>query len=241
MMLGALVKITVSGTEVEIYIKPDTTAPTPGLSVTVSPLNVVTVTVSSNGKKVTISSPDECLYLYIDLKTITVAPKYILNLKSRVLKDLPIIGSNGGYCGAEPPNTASVTDSSNWLFTPEQHQELCDLCSAGGAQITPPGCGPAPPATDPVGLPRCSFADAIVADDNVIRWECTGTVQARMVGKSDPESEILEGVFSNFSLFRVPGFHWNSVRTGPRPIWARGSPVAMNVCSATKRPRLARE
>ena len=182
MMLGALVQVTVSGTEVKIYIKPTPS----GLSVEGSPSAGVTWTLSSDSKSVTISSPDGCLYVYIDLKTISVAPKYILNMKSRVLKELPIIGPDGGYCGAEPPNTASVTDNSTWLFTEQQFLELCDLCSAGGAEVIPPGCpGAGPPAGAPRGLDRCSFAEAVVADnDNPIKTECTGRIEARMVGKS---------------------------------------------------------
>lgn len=176
-------QITVDGTVVKVYIKPTPS----GLSVDVSPPSVVTVIVRSDNKAVTISSPDGCLYIFIDLKTISVAPLYILNMKSRVLKDLPIIGPDGGYCGAQPADTATVTDNSTWLFTESQVLELCDLCSAGGAQIIPPGCpGAAPPLGDPVGLPRCSFADAIVErDDNIVRFECTGTVQARMPGKGE--------------------------------------------------------
>ena len=176
-------QITVDGTVVKVYIKPTPS----GLSVDVSPPSVVTVIVRSDNKAVTISSPDGCLYIFIDLKTISVAPLYILNMKSRVLKDLPIIGPDGGYCGAQPADTATVTDNSTWLFTESQVLELCDLCSAGGAQIIPPGCpGATPPAGDPVGLPRCSFADAIVArDDNIVEFECTGTIQARMPGKGE--------------------------------------------------------
>ena len=97
MMLGALVKIIAGGTDVKIYIKPQDGV----LVVDVLPVDVVTVAVivGSDGKSVAIASPDGCLYVYVDLKTISVTPKYIMNIKSRVLNGLPIIGDDGGYCG----------------------------------------------------------------------------------------------------------------------------------------------
>ena len=85
---------------------------------------------------------------------------------------------------------AFVTDNSAWLFTETQVQELCDLCVAGGAGV-PPSCPGAPPPVAK-GLPRCSFADAILArDETNVLTDCTGTVQARMPGKV---SEGIKGI-----------------------------------------------
>eukprot|EP00439_Symbiodinium_sp_Y106_P040837 s1766_g5.t1 len=115
---------------------------------------------------VNVQSQDECVFFNVNVKQITKQPGFLHNFKlSMLAEDI----TADGICGAIDLKSQYIDpNSSQMIFTPQQHEYLCNQCMSAGA--TPPrGCVPDASSPAPAGSlpPGCDFLAPLPVYDQV--------------------------------------------------------------------------